>query len=82
MITSPVFHTYSDNIDIEKYNIMQEKIKYLSECHRIEYYNYFFDERFTEEDFLNDDHLNNDGAEKFSKIISNEIINTIYGYKK
>lgn len=78
MMTSPTFYTYSDNIDKEKYRIMQEKIKELSERNNVPYYNYFLDKRFTEEDFRDIDHLNSEGAEKYSKIINEEILKNIF----
>lgn len=73
-ITIPAHHTYSDNIQPEKYQRMQEIIKQLSKKNKTEYFNYMFDTRFTEEDFINSDHLSETGAEKFTKIIDQEIV--------
>jgi lysophospholipase L1-like esterase len=75
IITLPVFHTYSDNIDVTKYQLMQENIDKLCKRYKIQYYNYFYDGRFKVDDFGDSDHLNLKGAEKVSKIINFEILN-------
>ncbi len=38
------------------------------------YYNYLKDDRFSAEDFFDSDHLNTRGAEKFSRLLRDEII--------
>ena len=73
-LTIPTHSTYYDNINQKKYQGMQETIKQLSEKHKIEYFNYMLDPRFKDTDFIDSDHLNKVGAEKFTKIINQEII--------
>lgn len=74
LLSLPVYETYSNNFDPQKYIEMQEAIKKFQEDKNIEYSNYLFDKNFTYADFANDDHLNTAGAEKMSKMINQEII--------
>lgn len=73
-VTLPVHHTYSDYIQPANYQRMQQTIAELTAKYHIEYFNYFFDRRFTDEDFANSDHLNVRGADKFSRILEDEVI--------
>lgn len=74
IITLPVFHAYSDNIDKKKYQIIQENIDKLCKKYKIQYYNYFYDKRFEIDDFGNADHMCSKGMEKLSRIINAEIL--------
>lgn len=76
MITTPCFHTYYDNLNDERYARMQNEIQNLRQKYDLQYYNYLTDERFTAEDFSDSNHLNKAGAEKFSRIVKNEVIAT------
>jgi hypothetical protein len=73
-ITTPCFHTYYNNLNAERYERMQKEIQALSRKYGLEYANYLRDERFSPEDFFDSDHLSTQGAEKFSYILTNEII--------
>jgi len=42
--------------------------------YRCKYYDYSNDERFIKTDFIDVNHLNFVGAEKFSRIVNNEIL--------
>jgi hypothetical protein len=74
LITIPTYKTYYNNIDQETWKITQEIISRLEKTYGITYYNYLRDSRFNKEDFADDDHLNFKGAEKFSKIVNEEIL--------
>ena len=74
IVTTPCFHTYYDNINPEKYLRMQNAIQTLSQKYNLKYYNYLKDERFVAEDFADSDHLSTPGAEKFSRILKDEVI--------
>ena len=74
MITIPCYKTYYEAMDSERYAVMQNEIQKLSEKYSIEYKNYMMDERFVLEDFQDGSHLSTKGAEKFSKIIKDEIV--------
>jgi hypothetical protein len=73
-LTTPVFRTYAELMSPEKYQVTQAEIERLCRSHGVEYFNYTFDRRFTIEDFQNPDHLNLGGAEKFSRIVRDEIV--------
>lgn len=81
IITTPVFHTYSDNISDEKYQRMQQAIKQLitQREHQTRYFNYLNDGRFALNDFYDDDHLNTQGSEKLSRIVNEEVIRFMLG---
>lgn len=74
IITTPCFSSYYTNINSKKYLRMQNEIKSLSQKYNVEYHNYLKDNRFTIEDFFDSDHLNARGAEKFSNILKNDIV--------
>ena len=81
VLTTPVFHTYSDHCNYNylemKKNILLEK----QEKYNYYIFDYFTDKRFTIEDFMDNDHLKITGATKFSKIIDSEIIKPILDTK-
>jgi hypothetical protein len=61
-------------MNAKRYLRMQNEIKYLSQKYDLEYYNYLRDKRFTAEDFFNSNHLSTKGAEKFSRILKDEVV--------
>lgn len=73
-ITLPSLNSYYNNLNAERYARMQNEIQALSRKYGLEYGNYLKDERFTADDFTDSDHLNTRGAEKFSRILKNEIV--------
>jgi hypothetical protein len=73
-ITVPTHHTYYENINATGYQRMQEAIKQISEKYGVPYFNYLRDDRFTEEDFIDSDHLNGRGAEKFTRILDEDVV--------
>ncbi|HEV7475486.1 MAG TPA: D-alanyl-lipoteichoic acid biosynthesis protein DltD [Pyrinomonadaceae bacterium] len=73
-ITVPVHHTYYDQINVTSYQRMQETIKQITEKYGVPYFNYLRDDRFTTEDFIDSDHLNKRGAEKFSRILNEDVV--------
>jgi hypothetical protein len=74
LLTTPVHPTYSNHILPAKYQEMQEHIGRLCEKYDLRYFNYMYDQRFSTEDYANSDHLNPAGAEKFSKVINEDIL--------
>lgn len=81
IITMPVYRTYSDNIDLEEYQLTQRRINWLCKKYGIEYYNYFTDNRFKIYDFYDSDHLNSNGVQKISLIINEEVLKKLARYK-
>ena len=73
-ITVPTHHTYYEHINPQSYQRMQDTIKQMTGKFGVPYFNYLRDERFTTEDFINSDHLNSRGAEKFSRILNEDVV--------
>ena len=74
LVTTPVCHSYYDNVDSEQYNLMTSYCDSIADAHsHVRYVNLFKDARFVDEDFLDTDHLDEIGAEKLSRILSNEL---------
>ena len=73
-ITVPTHHTYYDQINVTSYQRMQETIKQITERSGVPYFNYLRDDRFTTEDFIDSDHLNKRGAEKFTRILNEDVV--------
>jgi hypothetical protein len=74
LITIPVYHTYRDHMDRNKYERMQENVHSVGIETGTKYFNYLDDQRFDIDDFSDNDHLNAPGAEKFSKIVDQEVL--------
>ena len=73
IVTPPVSHFYSANIDKNVYMQMVSTIEEISRQQKVKYLNYFYDSHFSIEDFLDPHHVNSMGAEKFTKILDKEI---------
>jgi hypothetical protein len=54
---------------------MYSTIEMIKNKYHLSYFNHFKDDRFVEDDFWDDDHLNDVGAEKFTRILNEEIKN-------
>lgn len=75
LLLMPSLASYHDNLDPVLFNKMENDLKEFAEIYQIEFHDYTKDSRFVFEDYtVLPDHLNALGAEKFSKIINNEII--------
>jgi len=74
LMTLPVSQPYGQSVSPERYQRMQAGIEYLRNKYGIEYFNYFFDQRFATEDFIDGHHLNSSGAEKFTRIIKDDFV--------
>jgi hypothetical protein len=75
-ITVPVHQTYYDQINATSYQRMQATMKRISERWGVPYFNYLRDSRFKKDDFVNSDHLNREGAEKFTRILNEDVVKT------
>ena len=73
-ITTPCDYTYSKFTDSIINFKNKRNILFLCKKYNCQYFDYFTDKRFTINDFSDNDHLNFIGAEKFSKILNNDII--------
>jgi hypothetical protein len=76
-VTTPVYHTYSKYLDPFILRANQNIINGLCREYNAEYHDYLKDPRFLKNDFSDNDHLNDSGAEKFSRILDQDIISKI-----
>lgn len=74
LVTTPTFHTYSDNLNQEQLNLMINCCDYFQQkFSNVTYLNLLFDKRFTIDDFGDADHLNEFGAAKLTHILQQTI---------
>lgn len=73
-VTTPVHHSYSDFMDLQRWQVTQMVLQSLVDRYHILYKDYLNDPRFVEADFYSRDHVNTKGSIKFSHIIDSEII--------
>lgn len=75
LITTPTWHTYYENLDKRQLAKMYEVIdSFQQENPLVKYYNFMTDGRFAADDFYDCDHLSNLGADKFSLILNDEVL--------
>lgn len=74
LVVTPVYGTYSRHVLAKNYDIMVRGIEAVSSRYGVKSYNYFYDNRFDMSDFSDNDHLNARGAQKFSRILKQEVI--------
>jgi len=74
IVTPPVFSTYYKYVDKARLKKNIDAINTICTKYKCNYFNYFCDSRFIQRDFIDNDHMNFMGAEKFSKILNNEIL--------
>lgn len=73
LITTPCWHSYYDNLNKEQFAKMCELThKFQEECD-VPYFDYLKDQRFVADDFYDSNHLSEVGAEKFTKILDEDI---------
>ncbi len=74
LITMPAYKTYSERLNIDQLNLTINTAQQVAnENGNGIYLNFLNDPRFVEADFYDADHLSDIGAEKFSKILNDEI---------
>jgi hypothetical protein len=74
IVTPPVLSSYYKFINKTRLKKNQDAINAICLKYKCNYYNYFTDSRFVQRDFGDNDHLNFIGAEKFTKILNDEIL--------
>ena len=78
ILSTPVYETYQQcetERGLKNISVIIDKLRKL--CPSTEYYNYMFDKRFTDDDFYDASHLSGQGAEKFSKIVQEEVLDKV-----
>jgi hypothetical protein len=74
LVTPPIYTAYSKYTDPAINEINRISIENLCNKYSCNYFNYENDTRFNRDDFVDIDHLKAAGAEKFSRILNDEII--------
>jgi len=77
IVVTPVFHTYSDQMDPVARKRSVDAFEQLAESHGIVYRDYLTDPRFDAADFRDADHMNEHGAEKLSRILNAEVVRPV-----
>ena len=75
LLTMPVYHTYSENINEKKISKIFESCEELEIANKNTFYlNYFYDKKFELTDYFDEHHLSSEGALKMSNIINEELV--------
>lgn len=75
LFTTPAWHTYRELVDERQLAKMHELIaRFQQQNEGVLYFDYLSDPRFVNDDFYNSNHLSDVGAEKFTKILSHDIL--------
>lgn len=76
VVTMPCYQTYLNQVTERGLKDMYACVDTMRKVYpQIEYYNFLSDNRFTDDDFFNSSHLTTIGAEKFTKILREILLN-------
>jgi hypothetical protein len=81
-LTLPVTSYYRDGMDAGFYAQMQTALRQVTAEPGVAYRDYTSDARFTRDDFEDGDHLNLAGAQKFSRILGEELIQPFWASRR
>lgn len=73
LVTTPCWKTYTDNLDEKQLAKTYELTHKFASEYGLPYFDYLKDERFIPNDFYDSNHLSDVGAEKFTKILAEDI---------
>ena len=73
LITTPCWNTYTNNLNEEQLAKTYELTHKFASEFGLPYFDYLKDKRFTPDDFYDSNHLSDVGAEKFTKILAEDI---------
>lgn len=79
LVTLPVSRFYAEGMDAATYQRMQETLTGICAKNQLSYFNYAFDRRFSDQDFYDGDHLNSAGAQKFSRLLKEDVVSRFFG---
>lgn len=78
LIFTPMYKTYNNSKNPVVIKEMESFVANLKQKYpNVEYYDYSTDERFIDEDFYDASHLTDIGANKFSKIVKEEVLSSL-----
>lgn len=73
LVTTPTYHTYYERLDSAQLAKTYELVHKYAVEYSLPYYDYLKDPRFDDQDFHDVDHLTDVGAEKFTRILKEDI---------
>ena len=73
LITTPCWHTYYKKLDKKQLNKMYKLTYALQKECNLQYFDFLKDKRFIADDFYDSSHLSDIGANKFTKILKQEL---------
>ncbi len=73
LVTTPMWHGYTSKIDRRQLNAMYGLVQQCVDRYGAVYKDYMRDTRFQGTDFYDGDHLSRQGAEKFTRILRDEV---------
>lgn len=76
LITTPCWASYYENLNQEQLKKMYELTRRLQHEYQLLYLDYLKDARFVADDFYDSNHLSDVGAEKFTKILNQDIVSS------
>lgn len=78
LIFTPLYKTYNNSTNPVAIREMESFVANLKQRYpNVEFYDYSTDERFIDEDFYDASHLTDIGANKFSKIVKEEVLSSL-----
>lgn len=79
LLVSPVTRAYAAGLDGREVAAMREELARLHGSHGAEVRDYLDDPRFPQDEFYDFDHLNRQGAERFTQILRQEVVEPLTG---
>jgi hypothetical protein len=73
LVSTPLHHSYYENIDEKQLKKMYSVVDSLKSWYRFDYFDYLKDSRFDTDDFWDSNHLSDVGAEKFTRILNEDM---------
>lgn len=73
LVTTPVWHTFRENMDTAQWNEAQRLSRRLAADYGLRYYSWFDSPLFTETDFHDSDHLTAPGAAKLTRLLKEKL---------
>lgn len=78
LLATPMYKTYNNSTNPVVIREMKSFVANLKQKYpNVEYFDYSRDKRFVDEDFWDSSHLNDIGANKFSKIVKEEVLSSL-----
>jgi hypothetical protein len=73
ILTTPVWHTYQENMRQEEWQLAKATVEELARKHGATYLDFLHEPRLVAADFSDADHLNADGAVRFTRLLNEKL---------